>query len=228
MAKRGKSKAAKSKALHRDNWECGRHLGGCGSQIERASECSVDHIVPLGLAELIAPDPLEFDRPWNYQPMHVGCNGAKANRMNGRELAELEKVTIVGANTPDDWPRFQCKCHYLQIFGRDLYVCTHGPVGTGKHKLYAGVVLDFGKEDRQDGIMVSQRWTGPGGTNAGGFSRIGKNIRGFIFPSFSPKRVPGFNIFEAQRVGLPTPKYIYIDKKGYVTPVLRKGGGQPR
>ena len=39
------------------------------------------------------------------------------------------------------------------------------------------------------------------------------------WPSFPPKRVDGFNISERSRVGLPTPKYIYIDQKGYVTPI---------
>ena len=96
---------------------------------------------------------------------------------------------------------------------------TNGPINIGKHLLYPGVVRDFGNEDRQDGILVPSQWTGQGGTNVVGFSRMGKNIRGFILPSFSPKRVVGFNIFEARRVGLPGPKYIHVDEKGYVTPV---------
>ena len=96
---------------------------------------------------------------------------------------------------------------------------TKGSIDTGNHLLYAGVVKDFGNEDRQDGILVPSQWTGPGGTPTRGYSNIGNNVRGFILPSFSPKRARGFNIFEARRVGLPGPKYIYIDEKGYVTPV---------
>ena len=129
-------------------------------------------------------------------------------------------MVATGANTPDDWPRFQCNCHYLQIFDEDLHVCTQGPFGIGEHKLYEGVVKDFGDPDRQDGILVVGRWTGPGGARLLGFNRTDRNHRGYIFPSFSPKIVAGFNISERSRVGLPTSQRIYIDEKGYVTPVI--------
>lgn len=140
--------------------------------------------------------------------------------MNGRELGELETAVTVGANTPHDWPRFDCKCHYLQVINGDLYVCTLGPVGVGEHKLYAGVVKDFGEENRQDAILVIGRWTGAGGIPQVGFDRTGKHTRGYLFPSFSPRRVAGFNIFERSRVGLPAPKSIYVDGRGYVAPLV--------
>ena len=217
MPNRKHLRAVKSKIMPRDSRLCGIHLGGCGRPI--TDKCEVDHIIPLGLADLIASTPREFDNPWNYQPMHEECNRDKADKMNGRELGEFEKIVATGANTPDDWPRFQCKCHYLQIIDGDMYVCTQGIVGIGQHKLYAGVVKDFGDTNRQDGILVLGRWTGPGGGQLRGFNRMGKNHRGSILPSFPPKRVDGFNISECSRVGLPTPKYIYIDQKGYVTPI---------
>ena len=181
------SRVQRKNAWVRDSGRCGIHLGGCGRRIERSNQCEVDHIIPLVLAKLIAPAPREFDRPWNYQPMHKECNREKADRMNGRELGELETAATVGANTPDDWPRFQCKCHYLQILGNDLYVCTQTPAGTGKHKLYAGVVMDFGNQNRQDGILVAEQWTGPGGAQVRGFNRTGKNLRGYIFPKLKPR-----------------------------------------
>ena len=218
MPNRKHLRAAKSKIMPRDGRLCGIHFIGCGRPI--TDKCEVDHIIPLSLAELIAPTPREFDNPWNYQPMHEECNREKADMMNGRELGAFEKVVSTGANTPDDWPRFQCKCHYLQIIDGDMYVCTQGIVSIGQHKLYVGVVKDFGDTNRQDGILVLGRWTGPGGGQLRGFNRIGKNHRGSILPSFSPKRVEGFNVSERSRVGLPTPKSIYIDQKGYVTPII--------
>ena len=152
--------------------------------------------------------------------MHESCNRRKADAVRGRLLEDLEIAVTVGANTPDDWPRFQCKCHYLQIFDGDLYVCTLDPVGVGEHKLYTGVVKDFGEENRQDAILVIGQWTGSGGVPLVGFDRGRKNHRGYLFPSFSPKRVVGFNIFERGRVGLSVPKQIYVDERGHATPLL--------
>ena len=216
MVKRKRTKVAGLKIMSRDNRLCGIHLGGCGMPI--TGKCEVDHIVPLGLAELIASNAREFDGLWNYQPMHERCNRNKADTMNGRSLEDLEIAVTVGANTPDDWPRFQCKCHYLQILHEDLYVCTREPAGIGEHKLFPGVVKDFGEENRQDAIVVIGRWTGAGGIPQVGFDRTGKSQRGYVFPSLSPRRVPGFNIFERSHVGLPTPDLIYIDERGHVTP----------
>ena len=213
------SRAAKSALLKRDNRRCGIHMGGCGRVIRNRGQCEVDHIIPVVLYRSLAPEPRGFDKPWNYQPMHRDCHKAKEDRLRGRQLEELEAAVTVGANTPDDWPRFECQCHYLQIVGSDLFVFTKGRIGSGKHLLYAGVVKDFGEDDRQDGILVPSRWTGPAGKPMVGYSNIHNNLRGFILPSFSPKRVPGFNIFEARRVGLPGPKYVYIDERGYLTPL---------
>ena len=159
--------------------------------------------------------------------MHQECNGAKEDRLRGRELGTLEAAVTTGANTPHDWPRFECQCHYLQIGGSDLLVYTKSPIDTGRHLLYPGVVKDFGNEDRQDAILVPGKWTGSGGVPTMGYSNIGNNERGFILPSISPKRVQGFNIFEARRVGLPGPEYIYIDEKGYVTPVIATEESSP-
>ena len=217
--RKGITRAVKSALLRRDHRQCGIHVGGCGGKIQSRSQCEVDHIVPVVLYSSLAPEPRDFDNPWNYQPVHQECHKAKEDRLHGRELGELEAAVTVGANTPDDWPRFECQCHYLQIVGADLFVFTKGAIDTGKHLLHPEVVKDFGDENRQDGILVPGQWTGSGGIPARGFSNMGNNVRGFILPSFSPKRVPGFNIFEAQRVGLPAPKYIYIDEKGHVTPV---------
>ena len=217
LPKRKKTRAAKRKIVPRDSGLCGIHSGGCGQAL--TTNCTVDHIVPLSLAKSVAPNPREFDQPWNYQPMHQECNKRKDDETGNRELGEFETIAIARTNTPDHWPRFQCKCHYLQILEGDLYVCTKEPIGPNHHKLYEGVVKDFGGENRQDAIMVMGRWTGPGGKQMAGFSNLDKTQRGYMLSSFSPKAVPGFNIAERSRVGLATPKYIYVDEKGHVTPV---------
>ena len=213
------TRAGKSSLLKRDDRKCGIHMGGCSGQVQYRSQCEVDHIVPVVLSNALAPEPREFDNPWNYQPMHKECHKAKEDRLSGRELGELEAAVTVGANTPEDWPRFECRCHYLQIVEGGLFVFTRDPIDTGSHLLYPKVVRDFGDEDRQDGILVPGQWTGPGGIPTRGYANMDNNVRGFILPSVSPKRVPGFNILEARRVGLPGPKYVYIDEKGYMTPV---------
>ena len=152
--------------------------------------------------------------------MHKGCNERKKDKTGDREFGQFEKIAIARTNTPNHWPRFQCKCHYLQILNGDLYVCTKGPIGRSQHKLHEGIVKDFGGENRQDSIMVLGQWTAPGGKQAVGFKNMGKDQKGYMLPSFSPKAVPGFNIAERSRVNLPTPKYVYVDEKGHMTPVM--------
>ena len=215
------TRATRRRILKRDGKLCGFHMGGCRKPIEQSEKCNVDHIIPKALFTALAPERVnEFEVEWNYQPMHINCHEKKRDRLNGRELGELERAVTVGAMTPDDWPRYECNCHYLQIEGDDLFVLTQGSIGSGKHLVYAGVVKDFGEEDRQDAILVIGKWTGPGHAPMVGYNHIGKNERGFILPSYSPKRVQGFNIMEARRVGLPGPKYIYVNERGHVTPLV--------
>ena len=186
LPKRKKLRAVKRKIVPRDSGLCGIHSGGCGQPL--TANCTVDHIVPLSLAKSVAPDPREFDQPWNYQPMHQECNERKKDETGDRELGEFEKTAIARTNTPNHWPRFQCKCHYLQILEENLYVCTKGHIGTNQHKLYEGIVKDFGDENRQDAIMVLGQWTGPGGKQSMGFSNMGKTIGGTSSPASHPKQ----------------------------------------
>ena len=213
------SRQQRSKLLRRDDRKCGIHLGGCGKPIESRSQCSGDHIVPEVLFEALAPSPTEFDHNWNHQPMHTECNRTKSDRLQGRTLTDLEVATTIGAKTPDDWPRFECTCHYLQIIEGGMYVCTKRPISPGQHLLCPNVVKDFGDQDRQDAILVPGRITGPKGTPLVGYSTLNNSTIGFVLPSFSPRRVQGFNIMEARRVGLAGPDLIYIDERGHVTPI---------
>ena len=211
------TKSRRGKAWRRDNKRCSVHLGGCGELIEfNNSGNTGDHIVPSALFEAIAPNPDEFNTEWNVQPMHSECNRNKKDRLAGRPLSELEAAITVGTVTPDDWPRFECKCHYLRIAEGGMYVCTKKPLNPRKHLLYPNVVKDFGDEDRQDAILVIGYIT----DTKVGYSNMSKERIGYLLPSFSPKRVVGFNIMEAQRVGLSVPDHIYVDKKGHVTPIL--------
>ena len=210
---------ARPKIMSRDGRLCGVHLGGCGQPIIKSGEITVDHIVPQALFKAIAPTPSEFRREHNYQPMHGECNERKANLIEGRELSEFEKAVSTGSNnTSDDWPRFLCKCHYLQILDGNMCVCTLGVVGVGEHILYEGIVKNYDGV-RQDAIMVIGSWD-EGGVKRAGFDRMNKSSRGFLLPSFSSQRVAGFNISERSRVGLPVPERIYVDEIGYVTPLI--------
>ena len=214
------TRATRRRVLRRDARICGLHMRGCHRPIEEGAECNVDHIIPKALFTMLTQHRAnDFEADWNYQPMHIKCHEEKRDRLSGRGLNELEKAVTVGTITPDDWPRYECQCHYLQIDEGDLFVKTQGSIGNGRHLLYAGVVKDFGNEDRQDAILVIGRWTGPEHIPTAGYSRRGNSERGFLLPSYSPRRVPGFNIMQARRVGLPSPQYIYIDDKGYVTPL---------
>ena len=94
-----------------------------------------------------------------------------------------------------------------------------GIVGIGQHKLYAGVVKDFGDTNRQDGILVLGRWTGPGGGQLRVSTAWARITGAAYFLAFRLKEWTALIFLSVSRVGLPTPKYIYIDQKGYVTPI---------
>ena len=153
--------------------------------------------------------------------MHEECNRKKSDGLEGRRLDELEAAVTTGNNAPNDWPRFECKCHYLQIIEETMYVRTIGISDSNKHELCANVVKDFGNANRQDAIMVPHKWMDRGGTEYFGYRNENDKSDGYLLPSFAPEKVPGFNIFESNRVGLPTPELIYIDEKGHVTPVIQ-------
>ena len=153
--------------------------------------------------------------------MHEECNLGKSDGLEGRELDQLEAAVTTGNNAPDDWPRFECKCHYRQIIEGAMYVCTTSAIDSTSYELCANVVKDFGDLNRQDAIMVPHKWIGLGGTEYFGYRNEIHKSDGYVLPSFAPKRVPGFNIFERSRVGLPTPDRIYIDEKGHVSPILQ-------
>lgn len=214
-------KGRRKRALKRDDDRCGIHLGGCGRRIQWDSKRIPpgDHIVPESLFGKVAPTPNEFQEDWNIQPMHEECGTGKDNRVSGPGMGELEMLFARFANTPDKWPLFHCSCHFLQVYGEDLYVCTKGLVGEGRHKLLTGFVKDFGDSNRQDAIVVVERWKSADGRQSVGYDNLGNKPRGHVFPSIPPHRVNGLNIAEAIRVGLPVPKIIYVDERGSVTPM---------
>ena len=132
--------------LRRDDRLCGVHLGGCGKEIKQGRSHNRDHIIPRSLFSKVARGrENEFEQDWNCQPMHEACNTSKSFQM-------------------DSWPRFDCRCHFLQVADGDLYVCTVGKVGRGSHKLLSNVVSDFpesperGRCPRRSGS--SQRYPG--------------------------------------------------------------------
>ena len=213
-------KGRRKRAKKRDGDKCGIHLGGCGRRIQwdRKNIPPGDHIIPESLFSKMAPTPDEFQEDWNIQPVHEECGTSKDNRVSGQGMGELKMLFGRFANTPDKWPLFHCNCHFLQVYEEDLYVCTRGIVEESKHKLLPNFVKDFGDSDRQDAIFVPEFWKSAG-TSRAGYSDLGKTSRGYVLPSIPPRRVHGFNLAEALRVGLPTPDLIYVDERGSVTPM---------
>ena len=217
---RQQKRRIRKQLTQRDGNLCGIHLGGCHRPIE-SQEGVIDHITPLSLFGYISPNPAQFDSIWNYQLMHEECNLKKSDGLEGRNLDQLEAAVTTGNNAPDDWPRFECKCHYLQLIEGNMYVCTTGMSDSDNYELCSDVVKDFGNVNRQDAIMVIHKWKGRDGREYIGYRNEMNKSDGYMLPSFAPARVPGFNIFERSRVGLPTPELIHIDKKGLVTQVLQ-------
>ena len=123
--------------------------GGCGKPIEKEEPCNVDHIFPRDLFSKVAEGRIaELNEDWNCQPTHVACNDSKDFRLN-------------------EWPRFTCKCHYLQVCERDLYVYTRGVIGEGKHKLIEEIVSV--RNDKVDAKIVIGTGKGKEGANIVGY-----------------------------------------------------------
>ena len=189
MANRHKTR----RVLKRDQRLCGIHFGGCGRKIEEGEKYNLDHIIPRALFSKVATRRnAEFNEDWNYQPMHVECNSAKASQLRG-------------------WPRFDCDCHYLQINGRDLFVHTKGHVGEGRHLFLPSIVSD--RSDRVDARVVVGSGKGRGGRNIAGY-REGQF--GYLFPGMAPSHAEMYNLMERSAVGLPVPRYIELDNEGHV------------
>ena len=220
LSRQQKSRIRKQ-LTQRDGNLCGIHLGGCHKAIVDQKGV-IDHITPVSLFGSVSTNPAQFDSIWNYQLMHEECNRKKSDRLNGRKLGQLEAAVTTGNNAPEEWPRFECKCHFLQITEGAMSVCTTSAIGSSRYELCANVVKDFGNVNRQDAIMVPHKWIDRDGTKYFGYRNEINKQDGYALPSFAPKRVPGFNIFERNRVGLPTPDLIYIDEKGHVTPILQQ------
>ena len=181
------------RVLKRDQRLCGIHFGGCGRRIEEGEKYNVDHIIPRALFSRVAKGRnAEFNEDWNYQPMHVACNDAKASQLRG-------------------WPRFDCDCHYLQIGGRDLYVYTKGHVGEGMHLLLRDIVS--GRNDKVDAHLVVGSGKGKGGSNIVGY-RQGQF--GYLLPGIAPSNAEMFNLAERSAVGLPVPEIVQLDNEGHV------------
>ena len=179
------------RVLKRDRRLCGVHMGGCGRPIVIGEPATRDHIVPTALYSKVASE-AEFDQPWNWQPMHKECNEAKGSAL-------------------DEWPRFDCDCHYLQIHGRDLYVHTKDPAGGGRHKLLENVVSD--EDARVDARLVAGEGAVKGVGPIFGYWR-GK--AGYLFPGIARSRVQLFNLTERGTVGLPVPETVQLDDAGRV------------
>ena len=207
--------------IQRDGYECGLHVGGCGTDACSSPEADLDHIFPQAFfRDTKALNPREYDRPWNLQRMHKECNReAKGGFVSG-------------------FPVFKCACHWLQIRtqggkyalelsyrppGRDIYRVVvvpygkfdvgHGTISDPKGLLPSGedhVVVGFIQASER-GMTISSVTTDPQAAFSGArksFSFVGKSKRGTIrrgenshlFPLLAPSEVTAFNAFEKHRV----------------------------
>ena len=173
--------------------------------IPRGQRYNLDHIVPKALFTKVAADRKnEFGQDWNCQPMHEACNSSKGFQWR-------------------EWPKFGCKCHYLQVLDGGLHICTRGKAHQGSHLLLADVVSDFAESpDRVDARVVPGSHKDPTGRRIAGYV---EGRFGFVLLGIHARQVEMFNLEEQGRVGLPAPKYIYRDEQGRVTPV-RLGGSR--
>ena len=178
-----KKRARLRRVMRRDEHYCGLHIGGCGKRIQKSDKRNLDHIIPRALFSVVAKDRIsEFNEDWNLQPMHLSCNYSRGSYMEG-------------------WPRFNCKCHLLQIYDGDLYVCTKGQVREGRHIFLANVVS---AEYDTSVSLITGSGTGKGGTKSVGFH---KGRFGYLMPYIAPSKVELFNLTELSRVGLLAPKH---------------------
>ena len=137
-------------------------MEGCGRPIQSCEKSNLDHIIPRALFSVVAKERnSEFNEDWNLQPMHVACNNSRGFYLDG-------------------WPRFVCRCHYLQVCEGDLYVYTRGKAKEGRHKLFRNVVSD--QYDTKI-TMISGSGTGKGGSHLAGFSKGQVRILGAIYRS---------------------------------------------
>ena len=188
----------RGRVLRRDKRRCGVHWGGCRQIIEEGKGCSVDHIIPVAFFSKVSRDDRSlYERDWNCQPMHESCNEKKAAR-----LAE--------------WPKFRCRCHFLQVEDDHLFVRTCGRAGTERHLLLPNVVSASG--DRVDARVV----VGPGklGRQKVQGAAMGMKAEfGYMLPGIPASSVGWFNLHEKARVGLWIPKRFELKDDGRVVQV---------
>lgn len=188
----------RGRLLRRDKRRCGVHLGGCGKTIDQGQECNVDHIIPSAFFSKVAGGSTSrYERDWNCQPMHMRCNQEKA-----AELAE--------------WPKFHCRCHYLQVEEGHLFVRTHGRAGEERQLLLRDVVSD--SPDKVDARVV----VGPGklgGRKVHGVAAGMKTTFGYMWPRIAKSSVDWFNLHEKARAGLRIPRMFELTVEGRVVQV---------
>ncbi len=188
----------RGRLLRRDRRLCGIHLGGCGQPIEEGDGCNVDHIIPSAFFSKVSRRSRNpYERDWNCQPMHSGCNTAKADG-----LAEC--------------PKFRRNCHFLQVEDGHLFIRTRGRAGSERHLLLPNVVSPG--SDKVDARSV----VGPGklgGRKVQGGSVGMKAEFGYMLPGIAAANVDWFNLHERARVELQIPKKFELTEEGRVIPV---------
>ena len=184
-----------SRLLHRDNYRCGIHIGGCRMQIPNRARASLDHIFTRSFfrdrEESVSA--ADYNKDWNTQPMHQHCNRKRGGQIYG-------------------FPLFTCTCHWLRIdessggyvltlcyrIDEDIFEFTvstenHNFVSrdlsTGKYSAHFGGISEVG---------ISSIWS-MGRPKPGKKGITGKGQMGHAFPRISPEEVQEFNRLEKRR-----------------------------
>ena len=118
----------KQVVLRRDNYLCGIHAGGCKRKIQHPEASTLDHIYPRTLFRVVPSNKIsvgkfqmDFNNPWNLQPMHAKCNSRKGEHV----------------------PVFECDCHSFLDIGESTYICTTGiEYGDGIHPIPPSYALE--------------------------------------------------------------------------------------
>ena len=182
--------------LPRDGYLCGIHVGGCGLPIRNRADASLDHIFTKSFFKdgSSGMRQRDYNREWNWQPMHRECNTKRAGQIYG-------------------FPLFTCSCHWLQINetskGHVLHL-HYGNNGTGFVIAVTSEEFNFvfnklstGEFSSEFGgiteVEVSSCWT-MGKTKPGKRGITGKGHLGHALPRIAPEEVTLFNRLEIQRI----------------------------
>lgn len=210
-----KSKRKERKSLlERDNGLCGIHLEGCRQPINPYENWTVDHIIPQKIYKHLELNQKEYNRHWNKQPMHRGCNAKR------------------GIGYYRNWPQFTCTCHFLYFHNGHAYIYAqedvppHGYIAWVAHQFIHGVVTPQSTHPMHMGIILPEVYKTK--TRSGFDYRNSGPIRGHLFPFIHPDRVMALNAMALAPTGELHAIATWVGEQlEMLRPMLTTGGPTP-